>query len=85
MPAVFDFTTHELGLKKSSNLIRFITGVSLGLSIGFGIEILIQGMLPYVLFQFFLLVDFEFGVALILKSNGHLEGFIKRYEESIQK
>ena len=83
LPAVFDFTTHELGWQKSSNLIRLITGVSLGISIGFGIIMLIQGILSYVILQFLLLVGLEFVAIFILKSNGHLEDFIKRYEESI--
>lgn len=85
LPAIVDFTTHELKLQKSNNTIRLITGIFLGSFIGFGIYHILEGVLLIGFFSLVWLIILEFIVVLILKWAGRLEKFIQRYEEAIRK
>ena len=84
LPAVVDFTTHELGWWKSSNVVRWISGVLVGIALGWsGYTILYGKALQGVL----LVVSvgcFEVIVAILLRTAGQLEGFVQRYEKAVR-
>lgn len=80
LPAVIDFITHELGLWKSNNLARWLSGLLLGSAIGWGGYALLHGGFLVLAW----LVLLEFTVALLLRLAGQLDEFIKRYEKAVR-
>jgi len=83
-PAVVDFTTHELGWWKSSNVVRWISGVLMGIALGWSGYSIMHGKA----FQGVLLVVWlgclEVIVAILLRTAGHLGGFVQRYEKAVR-
>ena len=85
LPAVFDFTAHELNLWRSNNYIRLLTGIFLGCSAGFSLFYIVNfhSLIGFVMAAW--LVVLEFIVAFILSHYDGLQGFIERYEKAVIK
>nr|MBN2277469.1 DUF2085 domain-containing protein [candidate division Zixibacteria bacterium] len=85
LPAVFDFTFHELNRSRSNNFRRLMTGILMGLALGLIIRIILDisvfAGINLILYIFLL----EFGVAVILNRSGRLEELIRRYEQAVRK
>lgn len=81
-PAILDFCFHETGRWKSHNLVRFITGLPIGMTISFIASCLFSSDgfgAGLALLSWMVLM--EFLVAAILKKAGALKRFINSYEE----
>lgn len=86
LPAVADFTTHEIGLWQSNNGYRLVSGLFLGSLIGIGVYVSVhKGLILFVGLIFLWLATLEFGAAMILRCAGQLDKYIERYEKSVRK
>jgi len=85
LPAVFDFSLHELNILKSNNPKRFVTGLMLGIPVAYSLAAFAGGHILCGIIVILWILLLEFGVALILNRNGHLEKLIKRYEAAVRK
>ena len=85
LPAVIDFTTHELQWWQGNNAIRLIGGFLLGVAVGLYGVTFICGSILLGITQFVWLFALEFGVAALLNKFGRLEVLIERYEQGMWK
>lgn len=85
LPAVVDFTAHELEWWRSNNPKRLLSGLLLGLAVGIGGYALVRGPALWGAFLIAWLVILEFGVAVALQCAGRLDGYIERYERGVRQ
>lgn len=85
LPAVIDFTAHELEWWRSNNAKRLATGLLLGFAVGVGGYNIFAGYISLGFLQITWLGILEFGAALILRHCGQLESYVMRYEKSVRK
>lgn len=85
LPAVVDFTIHELGYWKSSNYWRLVTGLLLGFACGNILTIFTKGAYLATAFLIIWLFFLEFAVAFVLLLAGKLEAFIGRYDVAVRR
>jgi len=71
---------HEVGIWKSSNLTRLLSGLLLGSAIGWGGYAFLHGGFLVLTW----LVILEVAVGVLLRLTGHLDAFIERYEKAVR-
>lgn len=82
LPAVIDFTRHELGYYRSNNLRRFITGILLGVPLGLAIHAVIIHSILIAIFTVGWFITLEISVALLFCKTGHIGKYIAKYEHA---
>lgn len=85
IPAVINFTLHQIGFSKNRNIYRIITGVPLGIPLGISFVHLLKGSIYFALLTFIWYIFLEIVVVLILKKYNKLEEFIAEYEDGVYK
>lgn len=83
LPAILNFTLHELGRIENKNYLRFFTGLALGVSIGIASSCLLKNSIIISLAIYIWIIFLEFIVAIILYKANVLEKFIEEYERGI--
>jgi uncharacterized membrane protein len=83
LPAIFNFTLNELGIRKNNNFKRAATGFLMGMSIGISLWLLAHQLILMGFLSFLWVVVLEFAVAFFLHKKGVLEPFIAQYERAI--
>jgi len=84
MPAVFDFLANELKRFNSNNILRFITGILLGIPVGLSLHLLSRSIYFMVLLILWYAV-IELFAALVMHAKGHLGDYIKKYSAAVTK
>ena len=83
--AVANFVAHEIGAYSSNNAHRILSGVLLGIAVGFAIHGLASHQFLMAALQMAWLAALECYVAIILHARGKLEPLMKRYEQAVRK
>lgn len=85
LPAVVDFTAHELEWWRSNNAKRLASGLLLGFAVGVGGYTALSGCAFLGFLDIAWLAILEFGVAVILRCTGRLDRYVDRYEKGVRK
>lgn len=85
MPAVMDFTLNELQMMKGNNGMRLVTGIMLGIAVGFDLYAVTNISLLQGSAQLAWLVFIEFFVVTVLLRTGFLDEYVSRYEKGVRK
>ena len=85
VPAFLDFTAHESGWWRSTNLRRLITGLLFGFGAGVVVEGFVEGFFWHGLAVTAWIAALQLVVAALLRANGRLEPLLIRYEEAVRK
>lgn len=85
LPAVIDFTAHELEWWRSNNTKRMASGLLLGFAVGVSGYNIFGGCAFFGFIGIAWLGILEFGVALILRRCGQLDRYVERYEKAVRK
>ncbi|MEW6196869.1 MAG: DUF2085 domain-containing protein [Bacteroidota bacterium] len=83
LPAVFNFTLYEIGFINNNNFYRIITGLLLGISIGWAILNLLTNKIEYAFFSLLWIMILEIIVTIILHRAKVLEKFFAQYENGL--
>lgn len=85
LPAVMDFTLNELQMMKGNNGMRLVTGIMLGIAVGFDLYAVTNISLLQGSAQLAWLVFIEFFVVTVLLRTGFLDEYVSRYEKGVRK
>ncbi|MDD4052503.1 MAG: DUF2085 domain-containing protein [candidate division Zixibacteria bacterium] len=84
VPAAIDFLSHEIGLRRSNNVIRFVTGILLGIAAALPVLFVIEGSFGMATMQAAWLSVIEILSGVVLKRTGCLEPYLRRYELGVR-
>ncbi|MFA6002138.1 MAG: DUF2085 domain-containing protein [Thermoleophilia bacterium] len=85
LPAVMDFMLNELQMVKGNNGRRLVTGIMLGIAVGFDLYAVTDIGLLQGFAQLAWLVVLEFFVVAVLLRTGFLDEYVSRYEKGVRK
>jgi uncharacterized membrane protein len=84
VPAAIDFLSHEIGLRRSNNVIRFLTGIPLGIAAMLVVFSIVRGNFGLAILQAAWLGAIEIASAVLLKRTGCLDAYLGRYESGVR-
>jgi uncharacterized membrane protein len=85
LPAIFNFTLHELGLTRNRNAWRLLTGLLLGAGVGLILVLEFHGRIWLGVAGMVWILLLEGAVAVVLHRRGQLERFFGEYENGVYK
>jgi len=85
LPAVFNFTLYEIDCINSNNFYRIITGLLLGITIGWAILNLLTDKIEYSILILIWIIILEIVVTVVLYKAKVLEEFFSQYENGLFK